>query len=336
MTRRATAPEPDEDLPMAVAVTGAAPVVSVIIPTFHRPEGALAAVRSVFAQIDAPSYEIILVDNDGEGSARAVAEELARDAPAPLRYAIEPKAGVANARNTAVTMARGAFIAFLDDDEVAWPRWLASLLDAQRETGADVTFGPIEARLPAKTEAPRSHFQTFFSRTLDGGARLIDKPYGCGNSLLRRETVITSARPFDVATNETGGEDDLLWHDVAARGGRFAWAPDAWVYEDVPAKRGKWAYLTRRAFAYGHFTSAQWFETGKVDLMRGVGSMARGLAQTLLMAPVAAALWLVGDERYAWAYDKIWRGLGKVLWFGPFKQSFYGAAAKPKPKRPRR
>ena len=40
------------------------PKISVIIPTFHRPDGAKAAVQSLFAQKNAPEFEIILIDND--------------------------------------------------------------------------------------------------------------------------------------------------------------------------------------------------------------------------------------------------------------------------------
>lgn len=305
----------------------AAPVISVIIPTFHRPEGALAAVRSVFEQTGAPAFEVLLVDNDAGRSAEAAADTLAAESPVPFRYAVEPAAGVASARNTAVALARGAFIAFLDDDEVARPQWLAHLIATQAQTGADVVFGPIEARLPPGADQPHSYFKTFFSRLLEGPTRVVDKPYGCGNSLLRRETVLHDPVPFNPATNETGGEDDLLWQDVRARGGTFAWAAEAWVWEDVPASRATWGYLTRRGFAYGHNTTAQLFEASQPQPVKGVVMMARGAVQALLMAPVFVALWLTRHERRAWAYDKMLRGLGKVFWFGPFKQGFYGAAA---------
>ena len=56
------------------------PIISVIIPTFHRPDGAKAAVQSLFAQKNAPEFEIILIDNDAEASASDVAKELAKDA----------------------------------------------------------------------------------------------------------------------------------------------------------------------------------------------------------------------------------------------------------------
>jgi succinoglycan biosynthesis protein ExoM len=322
------------DRPPATPSTSPAPkahpLVTVIIPTFHRPAGAMAAVRSVFAQVDAPSFEILLVDNDGGQSCAPIAAHLEREANVPFRYAVEGAAGVANARNTAVGLATGTFIAFLDDDEVAKPNWLADLVAVQRDTQADVVFGPIEARLPEAAAEPRSYFQLFFSRILEGESRLIDKPYGCGNSLLKRETVLKGPTPFNPSTNETGGEDDLLWHDVRTWGGTFAWAKDAWVYEDVPESRASWAYLTKRAFAYGHNTTSQWYDGSEPSYFQVAYSMARGLLQAIIMAPLCAGLWLLRHEKRAWAYDKMMRGLGKVLWFGPFKMGFYGVAAQKK------
>jgi succinoglycan biosynthesis protein ExoM len=322
------------DRPIAAIASSVAPkphpLVTVIIPTFHRPAGAMAAVRSVFAQVGAPSFEILLVDNDGGQSCAPIAAHLEREAKVPFRYAVESAAGVANARNKAVSLANGAFIAFLDDDEVAKPNWLADLIAVQIETKADVVFGPIEARLPEAAAEPRSYFQLFFSRILDGESRLIDKPYGCGNSLLKRETVLKGPTPFNPCTNETGGEDDLLWHDVKGWGGTFAWAKDAWVYEDVPESRASWAYLTKRAFAYGHNTTAQWSDGSKPSYIQIAYSMGRGALQTLAMAPLSLVLWIIRHDKRAWAFDKMMRGLGKVLWFGPFKMGFYGVAAQKK------
>jgi succinoglycan biosynthesis protein ExoM len=292
------------------------PLVTVIVPTFHRPAGAMAAVRSVFAQINAPSFEVLLVDNDGGQSCAPIAAHLEREANVPFRYAVEGAAGVANARNTAVGLAKGRFIAFLDDDEVAKPNWLSDLIKVQDETGADVVFGPIEARLPEAAAEPRSYFQLFFSRLLEGESRLIDKPYGCGNSLLKRETVLKGPTPFNPSTNETGGEDDLLWHDVRAWGGTFAWAKDAWVYEDVPESRASWAYLAKRSFAYGHNTTAQWFDGIEPSYTKVAYSMGRGLLQAIGLAPVSFALWLIRHEKRAWAFDKMMRGLGKAQKLG--------------------
>ena len=50
------------------------------------------------------------------------------------------------------------FIAFLDDDEVAFENWLYALDNAQQQTNAEVVFGPIEARLETGHAEPKEYF----------------------------------------------------------------------------------------------------------------------------------------------------------------------------------
>lgn len=305
------------------------PRVSVVIPTFLRPDGARAAVESVFAQtgVDRAQVEVVLVDNDPAGSAAAAAQALAAVATMSFTAVHEPRAGVSHSRNTGIAAARAPLIAFLDDDETATEGWLAALLAAQEATGADVVFGPIDTVLPRSAPEPRAHFEAFFARTGPASVQLIDHAYGCGNSLLVRATVLQGPTPFDTGHNELGGEDDVLFRSVAASGGRFGWAPDALVHEVVPVHRATWAYVLRRAFTYGHNTTAQYADGDRPDPVRLAGWMARGAAQAAGMGLIAAVLWIIGHPRRGWALDKAARGAGKALWFGPFRQRLYGAAS---------
>lgn len=305
------------------------PRVSVVIPTFLRPEGARAAVESVFAQtgVALSEIEVVLVDNDPAGSAAAVGAELAAAAPLPFTMVHEPRAGVSHARNTGVAVARAPLIAFLDDDETATPGWLAALLAAQDATGADVVFGPIDTVLPATAPEPRAHFEAFFARRGPATVQRIDHAYGCGNSLLVRARVLNGPAPFDAGHNEIGGEDDVLFRNLTASGGTFGWAPEALVHEVVPPHRATWAYVLRRAFTYGHNTAAQYAEGDQPDLVRLAGWMMRGALQAAGMGLIAAVLFAVRHPRRAWALDKAARGAGKALWFGPFRQRLYGAAS---------
>ena len=165
-------------------------------------------------------------------SAEPLAAELAAEAPFPVRYVHEPAPGVANARNALVAAAKGELIAFLDDDEEAAPGWLAALVDAQARFGADAVFGPVEARAPATITRHREYLQRFFSREGPAAAGVIDHYYGCGDSLLRRAALPHPTRPFDIGRNQTGGEDDQLFHLMHRAGARFVWSPAALVYED--------------------------------------------------------------------------------------------------------
>ena len=304
-----------------------APLVSVIIPTQRRPQGLDVAVRSVMAQLGVSDVELVVVDNDQVPSARAAVEALSKLAPIPCVYVHEPIAGVANARNAAVAVARGQFIAFLDDDEEAPAHWLASLLAVQKQFEADVVFGPVRGRAPADVGPHRAYLEWFFSRFGPDHAGPISAYYGCGDSLIRRSELPNPVEPFSAARNHTGGEDDLLFGQMQARGARFAWAPEAWVWEDPLPQRLTLDYTLRRAFGYGQGPTEACAARSPPDRLGIARWMLVGLAQAGLYGALAGARRLTGSPRYAFALDRAARGLGKVLWWSRFKIAFYGQSA---------
>jgi len=303
--------------------------VSVVIPTQRRPDGLARAARSVFRQrgVGRACLELVIVDNDEAPSAAPVAASLRAEAPFPVVYAHEPAPGVANARNAGVTAARGALIAFLDDDEEASEGWLAALIEAQARFDADAVFGPVQARTPDDVGPHRSYLEAFFSRVGPAEAGVVAQAYGCGDSLVRRAALPDPTRPFNPARNETGGEDDLLFEAMRSRGARFAWAPGALVFEDPAPARLTLGYTFARAFAYGQGASCR---CATADPPRWGGVlrwMAIGLAQALVYGLAAAAAWMLRAPDRAFVVDRAVRGLGKVLFGGPFKIQFYGRRA---------
>lgn len=301
-----------------------APHVTLIIPTQRRLEGLTTAVRSTFRQtgVDPATLELVVVDNDVQPSAQATVEALAAEAPFPVIYVHEPEPGVANARNAAMARAAGAFIAFLDDDEEAPEGWLAALLAAQARFEADVVFGPVRGRAPPDIKRHRGYLEWFFSRVGPDQAQLLDHYYGCGDSLLKRASLPDPVTPFSAIRNHIGGEDDLLFGTMKDRGARFAWAPDAWVWEDPVPARLTLDYTIPRAFAYGQGpSSACAIQKDRLGIARW---MVIGLGQAAVYGAVALVQRLVGSERYAFTLDRAARGLGKTLWWGPFKIHFYG------------
>jgi glycosyltransferase involved in cell wall biosynthesis len=97
------------------------PKVTVIIPTYRRPAFLHKAILSVINQTY-QDFEIIVVDdasNDGtEGVVNAIKDKR-------LRYICHSgNKGGSEARNTGIENGRGAFIAFLDDDDEWFPKKL--------------------------------------------------------------------------------------------------------------------------------------------------------------------------------------------------------------------
>lgn len=302
------------------------PVVSIIIPTFCRPMRAVDAARSALAQACEVSFEVVLVDNDPDASALGVLRAL--DDPRVV-VVHEPRAGVANARNAGLRAAKGDFIAFLDDDEIAPADWLTELLRVQAEHKADVVFGPVRTRLASPPRDHLDYFEQFFARDPDHAEGPITKFYGCGCSLVRRAALPTS-EPFSAERNEIGGEDDLLFQAMEAAGARFAWAPDAWVWETPEPSRVTLAYTLKRAFAYGQGPATQAWTGPRRDIPAIGFWMAVGFVQTLVFGAVAAGSYLAKTRRRAFAYRRFVEGFGKLLWFPVIKPRFYGAARLPR------
>ena len=301
-------------------------LVSVVIPTRGRPASLERAMRSVFAQTGTPldAVELVIVDNDAAEGARPTVEGLIAEAPFSVVYACEPSPGVASARNRALVASKAPLIAFLDDDEEASPGWLAALLEVRGRFDADVVFGLVRGYAPEKVRHHRPYLERFFSREGPAEACVIEHQYGCGDSLIRRAALPPREAPFSLLQNLIGGEDDILFQEMRLAGARFAWAPEAWVWEHPEPSRLTLRYALRRAFAYGQGPTYACIHKSPPDRVGAARWMMVGVAQTMIFGLWAAGKWLARAPDRAFALDRAARGLGKLLWFPPFKPRFYG------------
>lgn len=103
------------------------PRVSVIIPTFNRPDLLKEAVRSVLVQT-CPASEIIIVDDGSDDDVLQKINRMERLSPLIFVYHLAQNAGVSKARNFGLEKASGEFILFLDDDDLIHPKMLESAL----------------------------------------------------------------------------------------------------------------------------------------------------------------------------------------------------------------
>lgn len=119
--------------------------ITVCICTYQRPALLRRLLEALVAQETEGrfTFSCAIVDNDKAGSARATADEF--DGPHGIveAYVIEPERNFATVRNRVVGLARGQFVAFIDDDEKPVIGWLRELHGALHRFGADGVLGPV-------------------------------------------------------------------------------------------------------------------------------------------------------------------------------------------------
>jgi glycosyltransferase involved in cell wall biosynthesis len=176
---------------------------SVVIPTFRRPRELIETISSVLRQHDS-AVEIFVIDDSPEGSAEAAVRGL-DDSRIVYVKNPNPTGGAPSVvRNIGWPMARGAFIHFLDDDDlVAEGHYAAVKAAFAANPGVGLVFGRIEpfgSGSPAQLEQERQYFSDaahksalshrFGSRFAFTGRMLFDKALlVCSSSVIRRECV---------------------------------------------------------------------------------------------------------------------------------------------------
>ncbi len=102
------------------------PMVSVIVPTYNRPDTLIEALNSILCQTYR-DFEIIVV-NDAGSDVENIISYLNRDRN--ITYIRHGKnMGLGAARNSGIKTARGKYLAYLDDDDLYYPEHIETLVE---------------------------------------------------------------------------------------------------------------------------------------------------------------------------------------------------------------
>ncbi len=302
--------------------------ISMIVPTFRRPVGLKNALESLKSQnAGNTSLELIVSDNDPNASARLYVSNFAKSCDFPVIYVHAKKPGVANARNEALKVARGRYLAFLDDDQIAAENWLEGLLNVMNAHEAGLAFCPTYAQSQVDIKFKPQCLE-FFSREIEINTDgLVDDFFGCGNSLMDLEICELPSPPFSPKTNETGGEDDLLFSYLQSKGVKIAWSTQTFAKENVEDWRMTHKYIRVRSFAYGQGPSRICANPENFDLKGLLKWSCIGLLQVCIYGPLSLFAGLLNHKSYMKFIRKFAEGAGKILWYEGFRPKIYGATA---------
>lgn len=227
------------------------PDITVVLCTYNRAAMLREALQSL-AELQLPdslAAEVLVVDNASTDETPQVVREVASRSAIPVRSVREPRQGVVHARIRGVSAARGEWIAFFDDDQLADPHWLAELHRLAVRKGALCVGGAVWLKLPQGVRRNLSPVcRMLLGETVDRHReRKYDHRFtpGTGNLMLHR-SLFEKVGTFDAAFHERGEDTDLFLRILAA--GFDAWyTPAAIVRHVIPYRRLEDDFLLRLA-----------------------------------------------------------------------------------------
>ena len=231
------------------------PTVSVIIAAYtaERWDDLREAVASVRAQSASALETIVVVDNNPALLARS-----RKEFTDVLVIPNAGRRGASGARNTGVTASHGEVVAFLDDDAVAKPAWLETLL---RHFSDPAVAGAGGWVTPLWRNSQPRWFPPEFNWTV--GASYPGMPVSAvpvrnvwSNNMAIRRRAFDAAGGFregfgKVGTQSAPEDTDLCMRAAATYPGIWMYEPGAVVGHRVPPQRATVRYFFRRCFDEG-------------------------------------------------------------------------------------
>jgi len=198
-------------------------------------------------------YSIVIIDNDQKGTARDLVETIQKDLSLEIQYDIEPERSIPAARNRALSLVRGNYIAIIDDDEFPPPDWLITLYRAIHTFEVDGALGPV---IPFFEQQPPAWLikGRFCERPVYRTGTILEwHQTRTGNVLLKKKVLDEHNLKFDLKW-KTSGSDRAFFKEAMELGYRFIAVAEAPVYEVVPPERWIKSYYVRRSLVHGYNT----------------------------------------------------------------------------------
>lgn len=167
-------------MPRAQQTGAAVPALSVVLCTLDGSATIVDQLTALSEQRTVHAFEVVVVDNGSTDDTAAIVAECS-GADSRFRLVAAPeRANLSYARNTGVAAARGAFVAFCDDDDLVAETWVDGLLAALEQAPFVASSLEYERLNPDEARTGASRFQSsrverMFGLPVTNGAIAIDR-----------------------------------------------------------------------------------------------------------------------------------------------------------------
>jgi glycosyltransferase involved in cell wall biosynthesis len=290
------------------------PLVSILLPTYKRLRYLRATLASVYAQTY-ENWELVIADDGSDEDTKAFLRTVEVEHRAKLIWL--PHSGrLATVRNAALRVAEGAYVAFLDSDDLWLPRKLSvqlEILRARADCGWSYTaFSNVDADGKLLAEESRRRWVPYdgdiFEKVVTGEAS-IRTP-----SVLANRELVAQAGGFDEATGSATDYD--LWTRLALRS-RVAIVDESLLHvrhhEDNHSTDWEGALIGREHSLHKMLGIVEPRWRPLLEKERAANCIKRALTHVQLKNYPAAAAALWTGIPYAWRHPRLWKGFVKAV-----------------------
>ena len=217
------------------------PLVSIVIPTYQRPQFLSRAINSCLNQTYDNVEVIVVDDNNPDTEARNETEELMStfSKVSNLQYIRHEKnKNGSAARNTGWRASSGKYITFLDDDDEISPAKIEKQLECMESLSADygACYTAYIIRMPNGTE---QHSVTCDHGDVSMKALMRTLYLGSGSNLLLRKSVVDEVNGYDESFRRN---QDIEFMARVTEIYKFAYVPDVLLTIYLQPSNNRWSF----------------------------------------------------------------------------------------------
>ena len=236
-------------------------MISVLVCTYNREKLLASCIDSLVHQNCHPGdYEIILINNCSTDNTEQLCINSIHEHPGlQIRYFIETKQGLSNARNRGIRESMGNIITFIDDDAFAEKDYIYNIKKDFRTSGIAAGGGKIIPHWEKTRPKWMSRFLLPLVSVIDLGDEIIEfkgNKYPIGANMFFRKSLFEKSHFFDPMLgrslkNLIGNEEKDLFLKIKKLGYKISYFPSITVRHYIPEERTKISFIKKQALGIG-------------------------------------------------------------------------------------
>jgi glycosyltransferase involved in cell wall biosynthesis len=240
------------------------PLISIIVPSYslRRLADIFELLKSVEAQTY-PNIETIVVVEHSPMLRGIIREYAAKNGNGRLKIIDSDKPGATPARNTGIGLARGEYLAFVDDDASLTPDWAAELVRTYRDENIAGVTGPI---LPLWEREPKSWFPAELdwvigcSRWLESDRVVAIRSVLGTNASFRKDAMklagcysstLGACKSVRSEWRVIAEEAEVSLRVKRATGNKIVYNPKLTIFHRVAGYKLRWGFIAQRSYQVG-------------------------------------------------------------------------------------